>query len=525
MIKNFIKKYRIQNFIILSLTFIMALIQTGSAVIHTFATDALIKGNLTNFIAWNMISLTMWGGLFVINYFSSAYEEKIIQLISTDIRNFITEKISASHYQNVTRYTDGTYTSWLNNDIKQIQDNGIRQYYAFWGYIFSVTLSIIALISYHYSLVLVTFLLMGILMKFPSLFENKMNKATENLAKANETFLSKIQDTISGYDVLFSVNNLKHMKKRICESSHDLADNNVKYVKSIKTAEGFIGIVNIFSQVGIVTFTGILAYLNLVTVGALSSTGSLASAIFNAISQGSQSKMMLKTSDVFFKKYDKFEKNNFLNSTEKNKKINNSIELKNINYSVNGKNIIRNANYLFEKGKKYAIIGDSGSGKSTLLNILAGKITNFNGEITVDGDSNITNNQLKNNIAYIPQNSYLFNDTVKNNISLWRDINDDTIADIHTKLKINEYASLNYEIKESGKNLSGGQKQRIAFARALTSSQSIYLLDESTANLDKETAINLENILLDDPNATVIMVTHRLFNENKNKFDKIIKIG
>lgn len=523
MIKKFIKKYPIQNFIVLSLTFIMALIQTGSAVIHTFATDALIKGNLTNFILWNIFSLTIWGVLFIINYFSSAYEEKVIQLISIDIRNFITEKISVSNYQNVTKQTDGTYASWLNNDIKQIQDNGIRQYYTFWGHIFSVTLSVIALISYHYSLVLLTFLLMGILMKFPSLFENKLNKATENLAKANETFLSKIQDTILGYDVLFSVNNLKHMNKRVSESSYDLAENNIKYVKSVKTAEGFIGIVNIFSQVGIVTFTGVLASLNFVTIGALSSTGSLASAIFNSISQGSQSRMMLKTLDVFFKKYDDFEKQNFSNTKDEIKEINNSIELKNISYSINGKDIIKDANYIFEKGKKYAIIGESGSGKSTLLNILSGKITNFNGKITIDGHNHITNSQLKNNISYIPQNSYLFNDTVRNNISLWREINDEKIVDIHTKLKINEYAPLDYEIKESGKNLSGGQKQRIAFARALTSSQSIYLLDESTANLDKETAIYLENILLDDPDATVIMVTHRLFDENKNKFNKIIK--
>ncbi|MBF6979310.1 ABC transporter ATP-binding protein [Aerococcaceae bacterium zg-BR22] len=210
----------------------------------------------------------MWAILFIINYFASAYEEKVIQLISSDIREYIANKLSVASFQNVKSNNEGTYISWLNNDIQQIEANGLRQYFEFWSNLFSVGLSIVALVTYHYSLLLVTFLLMGLMLKFPSFFEKKMNQATEQLAVANEAFISKIQDTIAGYETFYSFNIFNRMKRNINDASFQLKDEKVKYVQSTKYAEGFIGFVNIVSQVAIVTATGVLAYLNVVTIGA-----------------------------------------------------------------------------------------------------------------------------------------------------------------------------------------------------------------------------------------------------------------
>lgn len=77
-------------------------------------------------------------------------------------------------------------------------------------------------------------------------------------------------------------------------------------------------------------------------------------------------------------------------------------------------------------------------------------------------------------------------------------------------------------LQENGNNLSGGQKQRIALARSVIETDKLVLLDESTANLDKKTALLLENSFLEDPDSTVIIVTHHLYEENKHKFDQII---
>ncbi|MFK8199167.1 ATP-binding cassette domain-containing protein [Aerococcaceae bacterium zg-1292] len=469
---------------------------------------------------WNGISLIMWAILFIINYFASAYEEKVIQLISSDIREYIANKLSVASFQNVKSNNEGTYISWLNNDIQQIEANGLRQYFEFWSNLFSVGLSIVALVTYHYSLLLVTFLLMGLMLKFPSFFEKKMNQATEQLAVANEAFISKIQDTIAGYETFYSFNIFNRMKRNINDASFQLKDEKVKYVQSTKYAEGFIGFVNIVSQVAIVTATGVLAYLNVVTIGALSSTGNLASTIFNAVSQGSQNLMLYKTVDVYFSKYQAFE----LRQVEHFRDIpfKTSIQLENIHYAFDGKDILKDINFTFEKSKKYAVIGESGAGKSTLLNIISGRINDFEGSIIVDNQRVSDTNNLRYIFSYIAQQPHIFNDTLKDNITLWRNIEPGMLDTIASKLRINAFASLNQMIEENGQNLSGGQKQRIAVARIMLNQHKIYLLDEMTANLDKESAIMIENMLLDDKDATVIMVTHHLYEENKHKFDDVL---
>ena len=524
MLKHYIKKYRYNNLLILLLTFIIAGLQVFSSIIHTFSMDTLIRGQIRPFFLWNVFSLGLWGIIFWINYLEGVYEEKIVQKISTDIRIDITKKITASSFSNVSSKNEGTYVSWLNNDLSQIEDRGIRQYYAFWGYIFSVLLSAIALVAYHYSLIFVTFILMGILLKFPSLFEKKMETATHKFALANEQFVSKIQDIIAGYSVLFGYNKLFKMPQLIQQSSQDLADEKVEFAKTNKSTTGFIGIVNIFSQIAIVTYTGILAAFNLVSIGALSTTGNLASTIFNSISQGSSSLMMLKSVDTYFKKYDAFEAHThkYISQIDLDK----SIELKNITYKIAGKTILKNVNFTFEKGKKYAIIGPSGSGKSTLLNILSGRIDEYDGEILVDGKQ-LAKEAVKNLnsiTAYTPQNAHIFNDKVINNISLWDENLISKSLESIKDLEIDRFIASEEVVEENGKNLSGGQKQRIAFARALTDSDKLILLDESTANLDKETALLLENTILNEESMTAVLVTHHLFDENKDKFDAIIAL-
>lgn len=524
MLREYLKKYKLRNFIILSITFLMSVIQVISSIIHTFSMNSLIAGDVKLFFLWNVLSLVLWGILFTINYFEGLYEERTIQKISTDIRLDITHRITTTSFANVTSKNEGDFVSWLNNDIQQIEDKGIRQYYAFWGYIFSVILSAIALIAYHYSLVLITFTLMGLLMKFPSLFEKKLSLATNKLSAANEKFVSKLQDTISGYSVLFGYNMLEKMVDLIKKSSTTLANEKVQFTKNNKFAEGFIGIVNIFSQIAIVTYTGILAGFNIVSIGALSTTGNLASAIFNSISQSSSSMMLMKSVETYFTKYAQFE--NEIEQNDDYLVVNDYIELTNLHYTIADKTIFDNFNVKFEIGKKYAITGASGSGKSTLLNILSGRIDTYKGKILVDGQplSNDDAKYLRTVTAYTPQTAHIFNDTVMNNITLWNesDINKAQIG--MNLLGINDYINQDDIIHENGKNLSGGQKQRIAFARALTASDKIILLDESTANLDKETALALENTLLDNLNATVILVTHHLYEENRDKFDEIIHL-
>lgn len=530
MVKNYIKKYRIRNVVIVFSFILTSLLNTGASIVLTFSLNALIDFNLEGFFIWNMLSFIMWIVFFIIHYFQSAFLESTTQLVVSDIRQDLTNRISNVSYYKFMSKNEGTYVSWLNADMKDIEEKGISQYYALLNNIILCIISVIALLKYHYSLVLASFLLMGIMLIVPKLFSKKMSDSTSNLSIQNEVFSSGLQDTISGYNEYYNYNVFDQMKLKILNLSKHLAQQKIAYTKTTAISQGFIGSVNILSQVLIGIHTGALAYFNIISIGSINTTGNIAANIFNSVSQMSSNLFIMKSTDIYFEKYIEFESDNTFSKEEIESKytFDASLKLKNISYEIADKKIFQKFNFTISKGKKYALIGDSGSGKSTLLNILSGKINHFEGDIVYD-DIPVTKEDLKNireKIIYVYQNPYLFNDSVANNISLNKPHNGIQVDKIIEDLGIDSYAQADSIIEEHGKNLSGGERQRIAFARALyhSNEDKIILLDESTANLDKETALKLENFILDNPNLTAIMVTHHLYDENKDKFDEIIHL-
>lgn len=531
MIKKYIHKYKGRNFLICLGYICISLLTTGSSIMLTFSLDALVNMHIKEFIIWNLASFGMWGLLFIINFFLSPFQERTTQQIVSDIRHEIANRIANTPYQNFKGKNEGVYISWLNTDMREIAEKGIEQYFSFINNLILCVVSTIALLTYHYSLVIGTFILMAIMMLVPKLFERKMNNATLMLTQANESFSSELQDTVSGYDEYYNYNIFSKMKNRIRKISKSLADTNVLYARTMAVSQGFIGSTNILCQVLIGIQTGILAYLRIVTIGSTSSTGNIASNIFNSVSQMTSNLFVVRSTDVYFKKYEDFEKNivDQSESISSCLSFSTSLELKNISYKRNDKIILKNLNLTFSKGNKYALVGESGSGKSTLLNIISGKIDNFSGEILLDGVTQLKGDlkNLRERIIYISQEPYLFNDTLDNNIDLKGDADTYDLSQLIHQLEIDQFLKAEEMIEEHGKNLSGGQKQRIAFARALLSGNEdkLILLDESTANLDKETALKLENRILNDPNLTAIFVTHHLYQENRDKFDSVINLS
>ena len=152
------------------------------------------------------------------------------------------------------------------------------------------------------------------------------------------------------------------------------------------------------------------------------------------------------------------------------------------------------------KNQKVGIYGKSSSGKTTFMKIISGQIRSYTGEIQLN---KVELNRLKYSalqkiLLYVEQTPYLFNDTVRYNLTLGEDFTDNEIIDALKKANLWKTISnlpdgLNTEINENGNNFSGGQKQRLALARGLLRKRKLFLLDESTSNLDKKTALKVEN--------------------------------
>lgn len=207
-----------------------------------------------------------------------------------------------------------------------------------------------------------------------------------------------------------------------------------------------------------------------------------------------------------------------------------NIEIHNLYYKIGTKIILNNLSLVIEKGERVLISGESGSGKSTLVKMIMRYIeTNYNTIRIANIDINHYHLQnIRSNITYITSNEYLFNDTLKNNICLYKEYLDEEVKKVCNICLVDDIIkSKNYTldslIEENGFNLSNGERQRIILARGILRDSTIYILDEALGQIDinREKKI-LENIFNYLTGKTIIVISHR-FN-NKKLFDRILKL-
>jgi ATP-binding cassette subfamily B protein len=282
----------------------------------------------------------------------------------------------------------------------------------------------------------------------------------------------------------------------------------VIYVGGVQYLEGKLD--------GIGTIAEFIIYVNMLT-WPVASLGWISSIIQQA--EASQKRI-----NEFLK-----QKSEIISKNNKEVNISGDVEFKNVNftYKDTGIQALKNISFKIDKGDKLGIIGKTGSGKSTLLNLIVRLYNIDNGELVIDENqiNDINIKSLRSQIGYVPQDVFLFSDTIENNIRFGSVNSSDKevievskISDIHDDILgfKNKYKTI---LGERGVNLSGGQKQRVSIARALIRKPKLLILDDCLSAVDTETEENIINSLNNlNYSTTTIIVSHRVSSmKNANK--------
>jgi len=209
-------------------------------------------------------------------------------------------------------------------------------------------------------------------------------------------------------------------------------------------------------------------------------------------------------------------KPNILSGKKKINRIDN-IEFKNVSLKYGNKHALKNINHRISKPKKIGLVGDSGGGKSSFVSLIMRFYDVNEGKILINGIDikEINLHNLREKIAYIPQNVHIFNDTIAANVAYGKQIDEKKVIEALKKANLYEYVKtlpqgIHTILQENGSNLSGGQKQRIAIARALYKNPDVLILDEATSALDNKSESVIMQAINKIENMIVIIIAHRL---------------
>lgn len=492
--------------------------------------DSMANQNMQAVVRCAWIAASVVIAYTVANAVYRAVYPRFLQRAMQQYRDYAFSRLTQKSLRSFSKEGTALYVSALTNDCTSIENNYlaatftlIELLFCFWG--------ALIMMLYYSPVMLVlavalSFLPVAVSMKAG----NRLTEQEKEISKKNERFVSIVNELLSGFPVIKSFR-AEAQASRLFSQRNEQAE---EAKKNKRRTEQLISLLandaGIIAQMGIFLAGAWLAISGKgVTAGVVIVFVQLMNYILNPISQMPLLWSNRKAAIALMEKLsDALSENVREEGREKLNGFSEKIEVKDLTYGYEPEShVLKDLDVQFDAGKSYAIVGGSGSGKSTLLNLLMGSSSNYQGEICIDGVSikNIESESLYQLMTSVQQNVFVFNDTIRNNVTMFHEFPDKEVTLALERSGLSEFIEKRGEdfvCGENGANLSGGERQRISIARALLRKSPILLVDEATAALDAATARAVSFSILNLVGMTRIVVTHRLEEAILRRYDKIL---
>jgi ATP-binding cassette subfamily C protein len=485
------------------------------------------KEALTQAVLIGATVIFIYAGL---NFISLRLKNKLVRQIMSRYKNKVFQSILDRDYRDFSKEKSGKFISVLTENMKKIEQDYLHQYFNISKNLSLMIFSLLAMFIGNWFLTLLVIIASIIPMMISGFIGQKSASLQNSAMIADQKYLAKVKDILAGFLVIKSFN----VKESICEDySHESEKfDEINFIKG-----KFDVLANVISQLSgmivfLVAFGGgmYLVFNGHTTIGSVTAIVQLVNFVvmpLNEVGMGiSKFREGQATLDAFEVK-DVTE----LQTGETKEYFDDVISFSNIDFSYPNteEKIFNHLSLKIQKGEKIAIVGMSGSGKSTLLNLLLRFYDVTSGHISIDNIDlqAISAGSLYNLMTIVQQDVYIFDDTLRANITLNQFFTDEEIKQAVQQSGLESYvleneSGLQALCGENGSNLSGGQKQRLSIARALIRKTPILLLDEATSSLDNQVTTEIENSILDIQDLTALVVTHKLNENILKKYDRIL---
>lgn len=485
------------------------------------------KDALTQAVLVGASVIFIYAGL---NFISLRLRNKLVRQIMSRYKNKVFQSILASDYRDFSKEKSGKFISVLTENMKKIEQDYLHQYFNISKNLSLMIFSLLAMFIGNWFLTLLVIIASIIPMMISGFIGQKSASLQKRAMIADQKYLAKVKDILAGFLVIKSFN----VKDAICEDySHESEKfDEINFIKG-----KFDVLAYVISQLSgmivfLVAFGGgmYLVFNGYTTIGSVTAIVQLVNFVvipLNEVGMGiSKFREGQATLDAFEVK-DVTE----LQTGETKEYFDDVISFSNIDFSYPNteEKIFNHLSLKIQKGEKIAIVGMSGSGKSTLLNLLLRFYDVTSGHISIDNIDlqAISAGSLYNLMTIVQQDVYIFDDTLRANITLNQFFTDEEIKQSVQQSGLESYvleneSGLQALCGENGSNLSGGQKQRVSIARALIRKTPILLLDEATSSLDNQVTTEIESSILDIQNLTALVVTHKLNENILKRYDRIL---
>ena len=420
----------------------------------------------------------------------------------------------------------GEYISIYTNEADMIRSRRFEMLPLLWEILFKIILVSAALFLLDRRIALITITLLTTPLYIPKLIEKTLQRVQGEYLSALEQNLAKVNDWLSGFEIIknFSV------ERKILTLFDEVNDASMEKLLKDKQLSAVSQLIT--ALISYLSYFIVLACAAWLVLNGVFSAGDF----FVAIGMIDQlSYPLISLSEIIrqlvairpaCRAMEKFVEPAGKQGKSALSGVDYDISFQYVTFGYDAQHpVLKDFSFHIQKGERCLLQGPSGCGKTTAVNLLLRYYEVSNGSITVDDTPIEQYDSVYDCMTVVRQEAVLFHDTLRSNLTMYRDIPDKRLLDMLNKLGLEKFsskASLDAVISENGANLSGGEKKRICLARALLRDTEVLILDEPLANLDDKTAGKIEDLLLSITGKTMIVVSHQFTESKIGAFDQVL---